>query len=670
MSSEAELLQQQLNEMRKMMDEFNQTLAPLKTQSEQLDNQEKAAYQEYQDRVAAIRKVKQEIDNKMFEARKKANELDRNARQLQYKLEEARKREERERKNAELKEQFAVLQDKWDLMTAGAPWREWAKDHQIAAGHKITGDRKVILADPMGLGKTLSAIITCDMAEAATREASVDQPFLGELKDVYVNKKWNPETEEWEGGYYEPQIVGGVTRPAGKKILYFCPSPMIRNVEREFRMWAKHRNVTFIGGMTKSERKFVFDFVLKARPEYVVICNYEAWRKDMSLIDSLIEADFDTVIIDEAHNIKDIKSIAYRGVKRLIDELDPPYIIPMTGTPILNRPQELFALLTLVNPERFHTLNDFLWNYCEQDRDTGFWKFKPGGLDRIAKAIGKNFLRRTKDQAGIDLPEKTITVHALQVDAEAYPMQAKVREQMRKHAMIMLDENSNKAVMAAAMIAVFTRLRQIETWPAGIEVKDPLTKEVRLKVDVEESQKVDYIIKFNPETKEFDGLIPEVIEDERIVLFSQFKAPLREIKDRIERMGKRAVILDGDTPTHVKDQIMLDFDNRHTPDRANTKWDIVLCNYRVGGVGMNLTAATQMIILDEEWNPGKRDQAYDRIHRMGQDKPVTIHVIRNEKTIDDWLAGIMEQKEGLVDGFNNTMISAADFKDALDSGLI
>jgi hypothetical protein len=128
------------------------------------------------------------------------------------------------------------------------------------------------------------------------------------------------------------------------------------------------------------------------------------------------------------------------------------------------------------------------------------------------------------------------------------------------------------------------------------------------------------------------------------------------------------------SPKHVQDEIREDFDLRHRPNREDAKWDVVLCNYRVGGVGLNLTAATQMMILDEEWNPGKRDQAYDRIHRMGQDKPVTIHVIRNGKTIDDWLADIMAAKEDLVDGFNNTMIDKDEFKQFLegmgDSGLI
>ena len=667
----------QLEAMRKQMQEFEQSIAPLQNQRNALDQQERTAYEAYQQAVIKAREAKRGLDEQLFDARRKINEMTSTMHSLESQLDEQRKREEAERKAEELRMEFLMLEEKWDKLTTGAPWREWAKDHQISAGHKITADQKVILADPMGLGKTLSAIITCDIAQAATKHASPKEPFLGETQTQrrYVQGTYNDAGDFIPGHYVDEEvIVGGVEKPSGRKILYICPAPLLRNVEREWRMWAKHRSVVILGGMTKAQQDFWFDMIAPESAEFVVIINFEAWRKNLKLLDKLADLEFDTVIIDEAHNAKDTKSIAFRGIKQILDTMQPPYVIPMTGTPVLNRPQELFALLRMVNPQQFHTLNDFLWRYCEQDRDTGYWRWKSGGLDLLMKKISKNIMRRTKDQAGIDLPEKTITYHELEVDTDLYPNQAKVRSQMAKYMTIMIDEKEGKGIAAAAKIAMFTRLRQIETWPAGIQVVDPITKEVTLKVDVEESQKIDYIIRYNTETKEFDGLIPEIIEDERVVLFSQFKAPLRELKDRVERMGKRAVILDGETPDSLKQEIMVDFDNRHTPDRANAKWDIVLANYRVGGVGMNLTAATQMIILDEEWNPGKRDQAYDRIHRIGQDKPVTIHVVRNLKTIDDWLAGIIEHKESVVSGLETRMIEDSEFRQFLkgmeDEGLI
>lgn len=475
--------------------------------------------------------------------------------------------------------------------------------------------------------------------------------------------------------YKDTDIV--IRKPAGLKVLYFCPATMLENVKREFNQWAPHRQVVILGAQPKATRRFLLSVMAEA-PEYVVVANYEMWRRDKGLIDDIIDIEFDTCIIDEAHNIKDRDSIAYKGIKRIITESHGgkgiPFVIPMTGTPILNKPQELFSLLTLVDPYHFHTEYYFLQDFCQQDYD-GKWGFKPGGMDRLSKQISNYFLRRTKEDAGIVLPPKTVTVHEIEVDEEAYPGQASARRQMRTWGSIMLDPEQGKAITAAAAIAVYTRLRQIETWPAGIQVKDPRTKEVMMQVDVYESQKLDYIIK-NRE----DGILPEIVGDERVVIFSQFKEPLRELKRRCDAAGIKAVILDGDTSDEIRNQIALDFDNRYTADRANSRWDVVLCNYRVGGIGLNFTAATQMIVVDEEWNPGKRDQAYDRIHRMGQDKPVTIHVLRDwykpedqpqvKGGIDVWLSGIIARKEEIVDEFNEAADLASDGFNALKSGLI
>lgn len=274
-------------------------------------------------------------------------------------------------------------------------------------------------------------------------------------------------------------------------------------------------------------------------------------------------------------------------------------------------------------------------------------------------------------------------------------MQAKARTQMRTWASIMLDPEQGKAVTAAAAIAVYTRLRQIETWPGGIKIYREVgvgkTKIKELVLDLEaegygESQKIDYIIHPNgPDNsyRDHEGLLSEIVynrntkEGERVVVFSQFKQPLLELQRRCELAGIKAITLDGDTPDSVRNEIASDFDIKDTPDAEKSKWDVVLCNYKVGGVGLNFTSATQMIVLDEEWNPGKRDQAYDRIHRIGQDKPVTIHVLRafyrveeQQGGIDTWLAGIIDRKEQMVAGFNEAMDVAAEGYEALKKGLI
>lgn len=659
--NELEQLKAQLASLSEIVEQVKQAAAPIEEKNEELYGEEKAAYAAYEAKVAALRAARMANDKRIREIKKSQDEASNKMWQIKMAIRkqeeaiEAKKKAEKEAElQTQLEAQMKILNERWDTLTMGATWREWAKDHQLAAGHFITENRKVILADPMGLGKTLSAIIACDMAEAATRDASPENPFLGEMKKV------------WNGQDWEHKIVGSITRPTGKRVLYFCPSSLLRNVVQEYRMWAKHRSVLFIGDMPKAARNFALETIAN-HPEWVVVCNYEAWRRNKQLIQSLADLKPDTVILDEAHNLKDMKSIANKGIRELLDSADPEYVIPMTGTPVLNRPQELFALLNLVNPTKFAHENDFLLRYCEQIYGTQYWKFQEGGLDTLQKQIGKNFLRRTREMAGIILPEKTVIHHDLEVDKEAYPEQARVREQMAKYATIKIGEN--KAISAAAIIAMYTRLRQIETWPAGILMKDKITKEVTLQVDVEESQKIDYLISKTPDSQgNHSGIIPDVVDNERVVVFSQFKAPLHELKRRIEKAGYTAAIMDGSTPQEERDEIARDFDRRYTPDRNNARFDVVLCNYRVGGVGLNLTAATQLITLDEEWNPGKRDQAHDRIHRIGQEEAVTIHIIRNKNTIDDWLANIMKRKVDMVEGFESVMSDIDEFKEFLDNG--
>lgn len=685
------------------------------------------------------------------EAERQKRLLEQELKSLQWEIEEAARLAEQERlaeiARKEATMQMAELGKRFDNATAGAPWREWAKEHQLFAGKLIARNRRVILADAMGLGKTLSSIITTDMTYGVTKEVTPDFPMLGEEKEIWVPQKvvWTQQAvdagikEEWpfdleNGGgltsqfnkipaltpfddpmmrvgssvlkagnqipylaydikmklgqqgfietkqsYTKTEIVNSITRPVGRKILYFCPAPLLRNVLEEWRNWSPGRSATFIGAMSKAERQFALSYLPKL-DEYVIIVNYEAWRRDLALLDELGKCQFDTIIIDEAHNIKDMKSQAFRGVQQVVNTCQPEYLIPMTGTPLLNRPQEFFTLLHLINPQKWYSEKDYLLQYCEEyypkdidgnDQYTNpKWKFRPGGWEALEAQITKNYLRRTKDDAGIVLPEKVIIHHDIAVDPENYPLQAKARKDMKELATLIIDSKKGQVLQATVMIALITRLRQIETWPAGIIQRDAKTKEIILQLDIQESQKIDYAIHFNKEDNEWDGLIPQHIEDERMVVFSQFKAPLHELKRRIELMGKKAVIIDGDTPQSLRDEARLDFDRRHTPNRADARWDIALCNYKAAGVGLNLTAATNMVVLDSEWNPGKRDQAFDRLHRIGQTENVTINVLSTTGTIDSWLDQMMIDKEAVVSGAETSSISANDLKNALDSGLI
>jgi SNF2 family DNA or RNA helicase len=141
-----------------------------------------------------------------------------------------------------------------------------------------------------------------------------------------------------------------------------------------------------------------------------------------------------------------------------------------------------------------------------------------------------------------------------------------------------------------------------------------------------------------------------VSEGKRIVVFSQFAEVIRELLRRCEHVGIRAAGYYGDTSQMDRIAIKSNFD-RNVGEEP--KWDVVICHYTTGGVGLNFTAATRMILTDEEWNPGKEDQAMKRISRIGQTENTIIDILRVENSIDTWLAGLIEDKRSLITEFND-----------------
>ncbi len=644
-----------LEKLRQELGTYKEELAPIKEELAEIHEKKAAAKQVYLDTVAKII----EREEKLTVERNTRNNL---MRKLQQSIDSTERQLQQAMRIKQLEEEAARLDKQLEETMTLAKWFSKIMTHQFEAAKKITLYRRLILADAPGLGKTLTALATADLIKSATASARPDNPY----------------------GYDPINRVKGVPYPCGHKILYVCPAPLLHNVLREVALWTD-RSPVLLGAQPKATRRFLIDTLNAMKDDYIVIVNYEAWRRDKQLLSDLKTLQFDFVILDEAHVLKERNTQAYLSVKSLLAHHESvvidmpeyndeqgwgwtkasdnyvPFVLAMTGTPILNKPQDLFALLSLVDPDHFNNEYWFLQDYCQQDSWTGKWGFRTGGLESLAKRVSNLYLRRTKKDAGIVLPGKHEELHELEFDKENYPWQYKAYREMKQYGAVLV--SAEKTISAAAVIAIYTRLRQIMTWPAGIEVKNE-DGVVMLRLDVEESQKLDYII-----DRQGNGLLADLTEGgleegSSVVVFSQFKAPLQELHRRLDSAGISSVVLDGDTPQSLRDEIILDFDRRHTTD-ANAKWQVVLANYRVGGVGVTLTRATEMILLDSEWSAGREEQATDRVHRIGQTEDVTIHKITVKGTIDDWLDGLVKSKRNLTQGFDD----AIDFE-ALKQGLL
>ena len=658
MSDEMKALAQQLADLRSLVAEFQ-------TQQEKVNSDIKV----HESAISALKHQHQDIATKIFDARKIL-------RSTEVSLDNAVKIEEQRTENERARQAFQDMSDELDAIAADAVWVGKAFEHQVIGAKRLSIGARVLLADKMGLGKTLTLFMACDYNRA-------------------------------------------------KRILYVTTADLVPNVVEESKIWAPKRGAFGMAGLPKVQRDIILN-ALRNADEFFVVINYEAWRKDKDLLQALCDMQFDTVIIDEAHKMKNVKSSNFQGVRKIVfaknqcpvcggnvmvsadaygyertqcEKLcdvtevmqkakhdhgtaeyiwnSAKFVYPATGTFILNRPREIFASLSLVAPTRFNNMNRFLDRYCVQDYNTGKWKFAAGGVQSLMKAIEGNIVARDLKSAGIVLPPQKVTIHNLTLDPALYPAQAKVLSDLRDFAAIDLKDEK---VGIFHMLALITRQRQAITWPAGMKFASMDGNNV-WQCDVSESIKIDYVMKYDNIENEWEGLLADATANgernehgewtgDRVVLFSQFKTPLIEIERRLIAAGISVVRLDGDTSEFTAQQIRKDFDRKTFIENPGyePKWQVILANYKSGGVGLNFTDCTQTIILDEEWNPGSRDQAYARTYRMGQTEETTVHVLRVAGSIDEWMAMLMEQKQNIVDGFEADVEMMQALRDILEKG--
>lgn len=511
------------------------------------------------------------------------------------------------------------------------------------------------------------------------------------------------------------QSIGWLDLVEAKRVIVVVPADICDQWVGEAITLAPHRHVVGLYKKTPKRRHEMLDEML-TRKEGMIVVNYEIWRRDTDVLAKLMKWQADSIIVDEAHALKNTSSANFKSIKSLVfvDNTCPAcdsqingvyepqvhalaprvsrpcwncgwtigahvrdYANPLeeylatksiknalftTGTPILNSPEDIYALLHLCDPILFKTTTQFLTTYCRENYLSGKWEFRPGAVQNLKPLIEGRFLARTYDDAGVVIPDQHVHVVPVDLDKQEYPLQHRTITQLSKAASILLDSGQRMTVMH--LIALVTRKRQANVWPGGIEMKDEDGNIVfSVGDEVQESVKMDAmaenIAKFHK-------------EGHRQVVFSQFKTALAEMEKRLTAQGYRVVRLDGDTPEALRAEIKTNF---YRAKGETPKWDILLANYKTGGVGLNLTSITKTHILDEEWNPGKRDQAYARSARMGQAEETEVYVYRIPGTIDTWMSNTIYRKEQLVSEFTEGVLEGApdmttSLLEAIESGEI
>lgn len=530
------------------------------------------------------------------------------------------------------------------------------------------------------------------------------------------------------------EAVGWLDLVGARKVVIVCEANICAQFAAEVEVLAPHREVVHLYNAKPYQRDGVKYSAETVRhrlldtavslDEAVLVVNFEMWRRDKDALAKLMMWQADTVIVDEAHNLKQMTTKAFQNVNALVsvdntcgrcgslimglwdaDALqarpsrkiakpcgncgwksgDPmrrrtsnplenmlqtrsvKNICLTTGTPILNSPLDLFSLLNLCNPVLFNTKSSFQTNFLAQNAMSGKWDFRSEtALNMLKPLIAGIFIARTLADTDVVLPKQTVNIIPIEMDKESYKKQYKAIRQLTEQAQLQLDSGQQLTIMH--LIALITRKRQANVWPGGIVVVDKDEDSPTFGETIFDGSEIDESIKMDTLMNNLKGMHEQ---GHRQIVFSQFSTGLREFEKRVTAEGIRAVVLDGNTPNDLRSAIKLNF-NRANHEEA--KWDVVLINYKTGGTGLNLNEATVTHILDEEWNPGKRDQAYGRTNRIGQTEENHVFVYRLRASVDTWMSNTIKRKDGIVEAFKSTMMGdremAMDLRQAMADGSV
>lgn len=386
--------------------------------------------------------------------------------------------------------------------------------------------------------------------------------------------------------------------------LVVAPLSVCRNWEREALKFAPTLNLILFAGNAQ-ERK---DLLQNAKGFDVVVVSYGLLQTEEELFK---QTKFSTILLDEAQAIKN------RTTKRskTVMALDGDFRIITTGTPVENHLGELWNIFNFINPGLLGSHDSFNERFAIPIE-------KNNSLERrkaLQKLIKPFILRRRKNQVLDDLPAKTEIILNVEMSTE----ERSFYESVRQDALQRIESDAGAVQdKRFRILAELTRLRLACCHPKLVNPSIPLN-----------SSKLEL----------FGEIVEELIENKhKALVFSQFTKHLAIIEEYLNSQNIKYQYLDGSTPAKQRQERIDDF------QRGNG--DIFLISLKAGGTGLNLTAADYVIHLDPWWNPAVEDQATDRAHRMGQQRPVTVYRFVTEDSVESKILKLHETKRDLADG--------------------
>ncbi len=381
------------------------------------------------------------------------------------------------------------------------------------------------------------------------------------------------------------------------RALIVCPKSVVYNWASEIQRFRPGMRVSIYHGVSR-----------KLDPDAeVTLTTYAVLRLDT---ERLAKESWDAVVLDEAQAIKNESSQTARAAYQLRGS----FRVALSGTPVENHLVELWSLMHFANPGLLGGRTDFIDRYADP-----IAQGNREAAARLRSKIRPFVLRRMKREVLPELPPRTDAVLHVELDEVERSVYDAVRVATRKTLIAKLAEGGGGGGVLAALEALL-RLRQAACHSALVPGQAADT-----------SSKIERLL---------EALAEAAADGHKALVFSQWTSLLDKVEPHLREAGLAFCRLDGST--RDRGEVVAEFQDEAGPP-------VMLVSLKAGGTGLNLTAADHVFLLDPWWNPAVEDQAADRTHRIGQDRPVIVYRLVAKDTVEERILALQERKRNLAD---------------------
>lgn len=387
------------------------------------------------------------------------------------------------------------------------------------------------------------------------------------------------------------------------RALVVCPTTLMYNWENEIKKFTPSLSYYIHHGGTRTKETL-------GNNKDVIITTYGTLRSD---IRQFVEVEFDYVVLDESQAIKNPGS----KVAKAATLLKAKNRLCLSGTPLQNNTFDIYAQMNFLNPGMLGSMEFF-----KQEFSIPIDKFgEKEQKEHLRRLLYPFILRRTKEQVAKDLPDKSEMILFCEMGDEQRKIYDAYRNDYRDKILGVVEEQGVQKSQLTILQGLM-KLRQICDSPAIMKDEEKFPNaSVKL--------------------EELGREITENISDHKALVFSQFLGMLALIKAKLTELGVDYEYFDGSTPVADREKAITRF-------QEDENCRVFLISLKAGGVGLNLTAADYVYIVDPWWNPAVEQQAIDRTHRIGQTKNIFAYRMICKDTVEDKILQLQERKRALA----------------------